>query len=49
MVNKIEIDMVIAMINSLIVLIETYNPSLGKNPVIAELQNAISALQALGL
>lgn len=47
--NKLEIDMIIGMIQSLINMIEMYNPDLAKNPVIAELEKAIEAIKALGL
>lgn len=49
MINKMEIDMIIALIQSVVTMIETYNPNLASNPIIAELQKAIAGIQALGL
>ena len=49
MVNKMEVDLVIGMIQSLISMLETYSPSLKDKPIIKELNVAIAGIQALGI
>lgn len=47
--NKVEIDVIIGLIESLIKLVSIYSPGLAKNPAVVELEAAIKGLQALGL
>lgn len=47
--NKVEIDILIGVLKSLISLAETLDPNVAQNKFIIEVNNAIAALQALGL
>jgi hypothetical protein len=47
--NKAEIDIIIMSLNSIISLLTTLDPALAQNKVVADLQAAISTLQALGI
>ncbi len=47
--NKIEVDMIISLLMSLIKLLEGSSPALAKNPIILELEKALVAIQGLGL
>lgn len=47
--NKVEIDIMIGVLKSLIKLAETLEPNLAQNKFIQEINTAIAALQALGL
>jgi hypothetical protein len=49
MVNKVEIDVIIGILNSVISLVESIDPESAKNPVVVQIQNAIKVIQGLGL
>lgn len=49
MIAKLQVDMIIGILNSLLAALLALDPALQNNKVIAELQNVIAALQALGL
>lgn len=47
--NKIEIDIVIGILQSVLLLAEKIHPSLENNPTVMAINKAISTLQTLGL
>ena len=47
--NKVEIDMIIGVLTSVISLLTSIDPALGQNKIVMDIQAAISALQSLGL
>jgi len=47
--NKAEILLIIGSIKSLIAIVEAFKPDLAHNKVVIELQNAITALETLGV
>ena len=49
MLTKGEIDMILGILNSILLVIQTINPKSANNPVILEIQNVIKNLQALGI
>jgi hypothetical protein len=49
MVNKVEIDVIIGILQSVIALVEVVDANAAQNKVVVEINSAIAGLQALGL
>ena len=49
MISKIQVDMLIGILSSILAALEALDPELKDNAVIQQIHNAIAALQALGL
>lgn len=48
-INKIEIDIALGILKSVIALVESVDPEAAKNPVVIQIENAIKVIQSLGL
>lgn len=49
MITKIEIDLIIGILNSVLSMIENIDPDASKNRVFVDVKNAISLLQRMGV
>lgn len=49
MVNKVEIDMAINILQSIIALIEKIDPQAANNKIVIDINRAIESIKALGL
>ena len=49
MVTKLEIDLIIGVLNSVCMMVTTIDPNAAQNKVFIDIQNAISLLQSMGV
>lgn len=47
--NKVEVDMLIGILKSILLVVETVDPKAAENKVVIEINNVITTLQALGI
>lgn len=47
--SKVEVDMLIGILKSILLVVETIDPKAADNKVVIEINNVINTLQALGL